>query len=201
MAGVNRQAKQRSGRGRERTILIECKQSRADFLRDDQQRESLLALREKLEGIRRSIEERRIKREEPHLRDTESSLFAELEVWDFAASRLPAYRRVLSALRRLDEKLHGQTKFCMIGRYRLADWLYVAAPRGLIRRRELPDGWGLLECSPRWLDPEAAGEDLWSTPGLEVTVEAPLLSSRDRHRRRLLRNIAVAASRVRHQVP
>ncbi len=169
------------------TILIECKQSRADFLRDGRELAALLDLRGKLLGICRSLEEKRIKVEEPHLRSSASSLFVELEAWEFSASRLPAYRRVLRNLRRLDQKLYGETKFCMIARYHLADRLYIAAPRGLIRRRELPAGWGLLECPPQCVETAVDG-------GLVVAVEAPPLSSRARHRQRLLRNIAVAAS-------
>ena len=75
----------------------------------------------------------------------------------------------------------------MIARYHLADRLYIAAPRGLIRRRELPAGWGLLECPPQCIETAVDG-------GLVVAVEAPPLSSRARNRQRLLRNIAVAAS-------
>ncbi len=173
------------------TVLIECKQSREDFLRDGRELAPLLDLRAKLQGICRSLEEKRVKVEEPHLRTSGSSLFGELEAWDFSESQLPAYRRVLRSLRRLDQKLYGETKFCMIARYHLADRLYIAAPRGLIRRRELPAGWGLLECPP-WRVEAPAG------PGaaLVVAVEAPPLSSRPRHRHRLLRNIAVAASRA-----
>lgn len=44
-------------------------------------------LREELHRIRRNIEERRIKVNEPHLRCSGSSLFPELEDWDFLASR------------------------------------------------------------------------------------------------------------------
>jgi len=164
-----------------RTIMIECKQSRADFLRDSENAEPLLALREQLERIRTSIEEHCIKLSEPQLRCTGTSLFAQLDEWDFSASRSPAYRKVLRQLRSIDEKLHGQTKFFLMKRYRLADRLYLAAPRGMIRRRELPPGWGLLECSPEM--------EL-----LDVRFPAVEQATKAMHRIRLLRNIAVAAS-------
>ena len=166
-----------------RTVMVECKQSRGDFLRDSRERDRLLAERAELDRLRRGIEERRVKVHEPHLRQSGSALFPELEVWDFQASRLRGYRLVVRRIRRLERRLYGETKFFMIARYRLADRLYLAAPQGLIRRSELPAGWGLLEqCRD--------GEPL------RVSVEAPSMSTRPVHRLRLLRNIAVAASRT-----
>ncbi len=187
------------GRGRRRgcpptTIVIECKQSRADFFRDSEQTKALLARRADLQLIRQSIEEYRVKLEEPHLRRSGSALFVELEEWDFAASRLPSYRKVLRQLQLVDEKLHGHTKFHLIARYQLADRLFLAAPRGMIRRCELPPGWGLLECPPQWLDQDRAHERQDEPAALQTTVEAPGRRSRDDHRLRLLRNIAVSAS-------
>ncbi len=176
------------------TIVVECKQSRADFFRDSEQTEALLARRADLQLIRQSIEEHRVKLEEPHLRRSGSALFAELEEWDFAASRLPSYRKVLGQLQLVDEKLHGHTKFHLIARYQLADRLYLAAPRGLIRHCEIPPGWGLLECPPQWLDQDRAHERQVESAALQTTVEAPGLRSRDDRRLRLLRNIAVSAS-------
>jgi hypothetical protein len=175
-------------RPRPRTIIIECKQSRSDYLREDEQTQRLLARREHLERLRAAVEEQRIKRIEPHLRRSGSSLFAELEVWDFERSRVPAYRRLLRRIEAVEAMLHGGTKFCRVHRYRLADRLYIAAPRGLIRPRELPRGWGLLECTRR---------DLARPVGrLMMAVEAADLHSRRERQLRLLRNIAVAASRA-----
>ncbi len=165
-----------------RTVIIECKCSRGDFLRDRGETDRLLAHRDALDRMRRGIEERRIKAHEPHLRRSGSSLFPELEQWDFAASRLRGYRQVVRDLRRIDRALYGQTKFFMVARYALADRLYLAAPRGMIRPRELPRGWGLLECAP----PARA---------LGTAVEAPELPARPEHRARLLRNIAASACR------
>lgn len=202
MGSANGDPRSRGSRGRKgsrgrrppRTILIECKQSRADFLRDRRDSNRLLALRADLDRFRRSLEEKRVKVEEPHLRRGGSALFAELEEWDFAASRLPAYREVLRRLRRVDQMLHGETKFCLAARYALADRLYIAAPRGLIQRRELPPGWGLLECPQSALRADDPNADLFGQSLLEVTAQAPLHTPREEHRQRLLRNIAVSAS-------
>ena len=92
------------------TIVIECKQSRADFLRDNERKDDLIAHRKDLQCICRSIEENRVKKEEPNLRKSGSSLFAELEEWDFSKSKLPSYRKILSQLRLLDKKIYGHTK-------------------------------------------------------------------------------------------
>jgi hypothetical protein len=177
-----------------RTVMIECKQSRPDFLRDRRDRERLLRERRELDHLRLTIEERRIKRLEPELRRDGSALFPELEDWDFADSRLPGYHRVLRRLRRLDALLHGETKFCMIARYMLADRLYIAAPQGMLKPRELPPGWGLLECPPRALRNADPNANLFGDSVLRVAVKAPALRPRMDFRERMLRNIAVAAS-------
>jgi hypothetical protein len=163
------------------TVIVECKGARGDFLRDCGQRDALLAHRRELERLRRHIEERRIRVHEPHLRVSGSSLFAELEEWDFSGIRMRGDRRILRTIARIERKLYGQTKFFTIARYRLADRLYLAAPRGMIKRGEIPPGWGLLEqCAD----------------GLRVEVEAPVQGCSPERRQRLLRNIAVAASRT-----
>jgi hypothetical protein len=165
------------------TVLIECKQARSDFLRDREDPGALLALRDSLRHLREQVEEQRIKRHEPHLRVEGSSLFAELERWDFASSRLAGYRRLLERIRDVERRLYGHTKFLTIARYALADRLYLAAPAGLIEPRELPEHWGLLTL--------ARSE-------LQVSIEAPPRPCKPRHRARLLRDIAVAASRAAH---
>jgi hypothetical protein len=173
-----------------RTVIVECKQSRSDFLRDSEHAQELIALRARLDLIRQSIEENRIKHFEPQLRCNGTSLFAELEEWDFSRSRLRSYRDILRKLRRIDEKLHGQTKFFLMARYRLADRLYIAAPRGMIRRSELPPGWGLLECPPGRVRGRRSSE----APMLSISVAPPEHVPKPAYRARMLRNIAVAAS-------
>lgn len=172
--------------GESATAIVECKQARSDFFRDQADPEGLAARRRDLDRIRLAMERRRLMAEEPHLRREVRSLFPELDEWDFHASRSAGYRALLRELARLERRLHGHTKFCRMARYALADRLYLAAPRGLIRPQELPPGWGLLEAAPRDLR-AGCGE-------LRVRVEAPPLRCRPVHRHRLLRNIAVAAS-------
>lgn len=185
---------------RPKTIIIECKQTRADFLRDTAETDRLLRERARLEAQRIEFEEHRIKPAEPQLRRSGTYLFGELEEWDFEATRLPTYRRILAALRAIDAQLYGKTKFFLMSRYRLADYLFLMAPAGMIRRRELPVGWGLLECPARWLARAAAGKvrpgrDEEPVP-IHVTVPPFERPSKPEFQARLLRNIAAAATRA-----
>lgn len=182
--------------GRATTVIVECKQCRADFLKDSRRLDALLAEREQLDQRRRHLEERLIKAAEPHLLFSGTMLFPEMEAWDFAASRSPAYRAVLRDLRRIDRQIHGDTKFWTIARYALADHLLIAAPAGLLRQRELPPGWGLLEFPAGWLSERRRLPDP-DDPSAACRLRMPLAGtpvSKDVHRARLLRNIAVAAT-------
>jgi hypothetical protein len=177
-----------------RSVVVECKQSRSDFLRDRTQMDRLIRIRDHLERVRGSIEEHRIKAEEPHLRVQGSSLFESMDDWNFAESRLPSYRRTLRRLRRVDQKLYGETKFFLMSRYRLADRMYIAAPRGMIRPCELPRGWGLLECPAECLEPLGESDRFTERPQLSVRLESREHGTHPERRLRWLRNIAVAAS-------
>lgn len=177
-----------------RSVIVECKQSRADFLSDSRDADDLIAERERLIRVRLVLEEQILKACEPHLRQSGTRLFAELEEWDFSLSRVASYRAVIRDLRRIDQRLHGESKFWTLAHYRLADWLYLAAPVGTIHPREVPPGWGLLEVPREALDAAASGDQ--QLPGtLRVRVQAPPLAGKPDHRARLLRNIAVALTR------
>ncbi len=181
---------------RPKTVIIECKQARSDFLTDSRSVDELLAERDRLLRVRAVLEEQIVKACEPHLRLSGSRLFPDLEEWNFAASRVGSYRAVLNDLRRLDERMHGESKFWLMAHYRLADWLYLAAPRGVIRPREVPPGWGLIEIDPDWKGLAGPGSaNLEADEAPRVRVPAPELTGKPDHRLRLLRNIAVAASR------
>lgn len=207
---ARRGPRRRGGPRRPRTIVIECKQSRADFHRNDSTREALLAERERLRAQARRIEEVRIKRHEPHLRRIEAGLFEEEESWDFSATRIGAYRTVLERLETIERELYGRSKFDLLRRYRLADHCFVLCPRGLLQPREVPEGWGLLEWSrPRTSRPQASRADAAETDRATTTtaaradlapirrrLDAPRLETADTRRARLLRNVAVAATRA-----
>jgi hypothetical protein len=177
-----------------RTIAVECKQSRADFASDDADPAELTRRKAYLLERRAVIEELRVKVRETHLKVEGSSLFEELATWEFGESRIAAYRKVLSELATIDEKLGVDTKFAQLARWRTADHLVLVTPAGLLRPREVPAGWGLVEVEPRALKKgwePVAGEAL----PCRLRVAPSALGTPAERRLRLLRNIAVAASR------
>jgi len=178
-----------------RTVVVECKASRADFLRDDLRVDDLLAERERLLGRKAEIERDLIPVHEPHLRRAEGALFEESASWDFEKSRLLPYRRVLRQLAKLEERLHGQTKFNLIARWRLADELWILAATGVVKPREVPAGWGLAECSPAVLRRGVQHALAMGTLPLRVIVQAPRHASPEHRRARILRNIAIELTR------
>lgn len=177
-----------------RTVIVECKASRADFLIDSRNAERLMDERERLQRVKKVLEEQIIKACEPQLRRSGSALFADMEEWDFASSRVGSYKAVLRDLRRLDRQLHGESKFWLLAHYRLADYLVLCTVRGVVQARELPEGWGLLEFDPR--EVERADAQVSATwPSGTLRVAPPVLKGRAEHRARLLRNIAAASTR------
>jgi len=177
-----------------RVIAVECKQSRADFASDDADPAQLAKRKAYLLERRGVIEELRVKRRESHLKVEGSSLFEELATWEFGQSKIAAYRNVVSELEAIDAKMGIDTKFAQLARWRTADHLVVMAPAGLLRPREVPSGWGLVEVDTRAL--RKGWEPIAGAPLPCVTRVAPShLGTPDARRLRLLRNLAVAASR------
>jgi hypothetical protein len=171
--------------GEPRTIAIECKQSRADFLRDRRDHDELLALRESLLRQRDHLALTRVKPNEPHLRREGSSLFEHDEAWDLSASTCRSYQNALTQLRQVERRLVSDTKFSTLDRYHLADRLLLLTPVGLIEPGELPAGWGLLE---HWPGCDSVEQSL------RLRVQPVEHRSILKHRHRLLRNIAASAS-------
>lgn len=181
---------------RARTVVVECKATREDFLRDGAERDDLLNERDALMARREAIE--RAMRERGVGAPEEPMLFGELAPWDFSSVDSPARREILSELSLVERKLRGQTKFFEMTRYRLADVLLIASPRGMIRPRELPEGWGLLECSSASLRAwakSASKDEAALAPVLSVRVRPPALDATPLWRERLLRHIAYALTR------
>lgn len=179
-----------------KTLVVECKASRADFMRDDLRVDDLLAERDRLLARKAEIERELIPVHEPHLRASGDALFEQEASWDFGRSRLLPYRRVLRQLSKVEERLHGQTKFNLIARWRLADELWILAATDVVRRREVPEGWGLAECNPALLRRGIGHALRMGTLPLRVVVPAPRHASPEHRRARLLRNIAVALTKA-----
>ncbi len=124
------------------TAVFECKQSRADFLKDSyatqSTRERLLKLEE-----RRATLERLLRVHHPSLRQGES-LFEEFDAVDFDQLDHRTYHRVLREIGILQRRLYGKTKFDRLTRYRCANLNYLVVAPGILRPEEVPVGWGVL---------------------------------------------------------
>lgn len=177
-----------------RSVVIECKQERSDFLRERHDLDRLIARREKLDAMRRRFEVNHLCEAEPGLREGGTSLFRELETWDFGSSRNGQYQRLLRRIDLTDSAIHHGVKLSRMARYRLADRMYVLAPTGSVAVRELPEGWGLLEVPGGVID--AVRSPLGElAEQVRVVRRARVMESPPKFRNRLLRNIAAASTR------
>lgn len=124
------------------TAIFECKQARADLLKDahddtETRRKLNAALR------RRSKLEALLGVHRPDLRRGES-LFAEYDVWDFGELEHKSYHALLTEISLLQGRLVGGAKFAKMLRYQCADFLYLVVEDDIYADAEIPAGWGLL---------------------------------------------------------
>ena len=123
--------------------IFECKQSRTDLFRDNRRRHelrtNLLALQD-----RRAQLERLLAPHYPSLR-TSDSLFPEWATFDFTKIEHGTYNQIIRKIVRIQRQLFENTKFDQITRYGLGNLHYLVTVPGLVDRREVPLGWGLLE--------------------------------------------------------
>lgn len=162
------------------TYAIECKQSRADFLKDAgieaSTREAHSELVDRVTALRRLMG--------THLPDCRMhrSLFLEYDSFDFENWRHDGWARSTRRLQRLERQLKTGIKFSRVARYACANRCVLFVSAGVIvEESEIPLGWGCVECGER-----------------ERTVlRAPLiLESRPEARLRLLERIAARGRRV-----
>lgn len=128
-----------------RTVIVECKATRADFLSDRAELDHADREHARLRARRDRIREQLLARWEPHLRRTGETLFTETDGWNVGQSRLASVRQADRDERLAAEALRSQVKFARMARWRLADRLYLCTPGGLLRANEVPKGWGLVE--------------------------------------------------------
>lgn len=160
--------------------VFECKQARADLLKDahddaatKRALAALLKRREKLEEL--------IGGHRPDLRRGES-LFPEYDAWDFSGLEHKAYHDLLAEIATLQGRVLAGTKFSKMLRYRSADFLYLVVEDDIFAEAEIPAGWGLLV---------RVGE------ALELRRPPVALDAGEVQRRALLEAIALKATRVR----
>jgi hypothetical protein len=162
-----------------RTAVFECKQARADLLKDahaeaetKRKLAELIARRAKLEEL--------LAVHRPDLRKGEA-LWPEFDAWDFSGLEHATYRDVLAELATLQARVVKGTKFSRMFRYRCADFLYLVVGENIFAEAEIPAGWGLLV---------RRGEELG------LTRPPIALEAADAQRIALLENIAIAATRA-----
>lgn len=125
-----------------RTAVFECKQSRADLLKDAHGEVATRMWLAELTQRRRTLEEL-LAVHRPDLRRGEA-LWPEYDAWDFSSLEHRAYRGVLDELETAQRRVLRGTKFSKMFRYRCADFLYLVVEDGIFAEAEIPAGWGLL---------------------------------------------------------
>ena len=122
--------------------LFECKQSRADFLRDEADEPKIRVrgseIAQRLAALRALIAVHR-----PDLRRGES-LFAEYDCYDLGDLRHETLHRLEHELAVLQRKIIAAVKFSRLRKYGAADFLYLVTEPGIVVAHEIPEGWGLL---------------------------------------------------------
>jgi hypothetical protein len=161
-----------------RTAVFECKQARADLLKDAHAEVETRRRLEALSSRRRTLEEL-LAVHRPDLRRREA-LFPEFDAWDFSTLEHRTHRRVVAQLAAAQEHLRHGTKFSRMFRYRCADFLYLVVEDGIFAEDEIPVGWGLLR----------RRGDVLETARPPVALDAA-----PEQRLALLENIALAAGR------
>lgn len=165
------------GAGR-RTAVFECKQARADLLKDARREEEARAKVAELSARLQKLEEL-IGGHRPDLRKGEA-LFPEFDAWDFSGLEHTTHHKVVAELATWQERLLSGTKFAKLWRWRAADFFYLVSEEGIFAEADVPAGWGLLV---------RRGEGL-------ALIRRPVWTETDEAQRvALLENIALAATR------
>ena len=128
--------------------VVEVKASKSDASRDDRgpQDRARLAARGPVVEQRRALAQEIASRAEEHARDEAPESWEDLEGYRLAAAD---YARVSREAARYEERLDRfSIKFRDPKFMALADYHYIMAPRGLVRRHQLPPQWGLLDEGP-----------------------------------------------------
>jgi hypothetical protein len=165
--------------GKACSAVFECKQARADLLKDAHAEAETKARLAELTERRRRIEEM-LAVHRPDLRRGEA-LWPEYDAWDFSALEHQGYRGLLAELETVQRRVLRGTKFSKMFRYRCADFLYLVVEENIFAAAEVPAGWGLLV---------RTGE------GMTLARPPARLDSAPAQRQALLESIALAGTRA-----
>lgn len=122
--------------------VFECKQSRADLLKDAAPeattRAQLAAVHARLRALEAQLAVHR-----PDLRRGES-LFAEYDRYDFAELRHDGLRSLRRRFEMLQSRFYARTKFARLKRWGAAHAYYLVTAPDVCEAAEVPAGWGWL---------------------------------------------------------
>lgn len=122
--------------------VFECKQARADLLKDAHDethaRMAVAALRE-----RQAVLEALLAVHRPECRRGDA-LWPEYDTCDFSTIEHRTYARVRRELQTLQRRVREGTKFSRMTRYRCADFLWLVVEPDILAAAEVPARWGLL---------------------------------------------------------
>jgi hypothetical protein len=155
-------------RAEARTAIFECKQARADLLKDAHAEAATRARLAELTERRRALEAM-LAIHRPDLRRGEA-LWPEFDTWDFSSLEHRAYRGVLDELETMQRRVLRGTKFSRMFRYRCADFLYLVAEENIFAEAEIPAGWGLLVRHGEGLQLARPPAALESAPGQRAAL-------------------------------
>jgi hypothetical protein len=151
-----------------RSVVFECKQARADLLKDAHAETATRSRLIELTERRRTLEEM-LAVHRPDLRRGEA-LWPEYDAWDFSSLEHRAYRCLLGEIETVQRRVLRGTKFSKMFRYRCADFLYLVVEDGIFAEAEIPAGWGLLVRTGDALTLARAPADLDAAPAQRVAL-------------------------------
>jgi len=122
--------------------VFECKQARADLLKDAAAERVARGRLEELHARRVALEAQ-LAIHRPDLRVGET-LFPEFDRYDFSDLRHEGFKAICEEMTRLKSRLYGKTKFAKLLRWRTAHAFYIVAVPAICTAAEIPEGWGLL---------------------------------------------------------
>lgn len=129
----------------------------------------------------KAVLEDTIRKNEPELKLTDT-LFSDIEAWDYSKSENRDYAKCCKRIEELERTINNGSRFERIRQALLADYLYLAVPRELVKKNEIADGWGLLYVN----------EDM----SVEIAVEPENWNCPIENKMHLVQNIAKASTNV-----
>jgi hypothetical protein len=122
-----------------------------------------------------------VRENEPDLKLTDT-LFSDIEAWDYSKSENKDYLKCCKKIEELERNINNGSRFERIRQALLADYLYLAVPRRLVKKEDIVDGWGLLYVN----------EDM----SLDLVAESENWNCPTENKMHLVQNIAKASTSV-----